>query len=77
VKTIVLLIFLAFIFSIYFRSNTLQKKVNGKIMVDSLPSLQLILSIKVVKKPCDDMQGAFVIDVREGDVLLFSSECNG
>jgi hypothetical protein len=24
-----------------------------------------------------DMQGAFVIDVREGDVLLFSSECNG
>jgi hypothetical protein len=33
------------------------------------PSLQLILSIKVVKR--SDMQGAFVIDVREGDVLLF------
>jgi hypothetical protein len=34
------------------------------------PSLQLILSIKVVKT-VSDMQGAFVIDVREGDVLLF------
>jgi hypothetical protein len=42
------------------------------------PSLQLILSIKVVKEATvSDMQGAFVIDVREGDVLLFSSECNG
>jgi hypothetical protein len=39
-------------------------------MVDS-PSLQLILSIKVVKTTVSDMQGAFVIDVREGDVLLF------
>jgi hypothetical protein len=41
------------------------------------PSLQLILSIKVVEATVSDMQGAFVIDVREGDVLLFSSECNG
>lgn len=69
------LIFLAFLFSQFILGQTLyRKKVNGKIMVDSLPVVAAnIVNQSSKEATVSDMQGAFVIDVREGDVLLFSA----
>lgn len=69
------LIFLAFLFSQFILGQTLyRKKVNGKIMVDSLPVVAAnIVNQSSKEATVSDLQGAFVIDVREGDVLLFSA----
>lgn len=68
-------IFLAFLFSQFILGQTLyRKKISGKVIVDLIPVAAANIINQISKQgTVSDANGAFNIEVREGDVLLFSA----